>query len=272
MTIQNLVSEIERKQSLLCVGLDSDINKISEEFLKTSLPQYEFNKRIIDATHEYAIAYKPNLAFYESEGITGWMSLEFTQKYLKEKYPHIFTIADAKRGDIGNTSKHYAHTFFGRLDFDSVTLSPYMGYDVVAPFLEYEDKYVILLALTSNSSADEIQMFESKEGLKLFEHILTKAINWGLGDKIMFVVGATKTEYLQQIRKIAPDNFLLIPGIGAQGGSLEDVIKYGKTDNYGLIINSSRSIIFADRSFENFAKAASESAQKLLNEMRKFIF
>ena len=272
MTIKDLISEIEKKQSLLCVGLDSDINKIPEEFLKTSLPQYEFNKRIIDATNKNAIAYKPNLAFYESEGFTGWLSLEFTQKYLKEKYPEIFTIADAKRGDIGNTSKHYARTFFGRMDFDAVTLSPYMGYDVVAPFLEYDDKYVILLALTSNSSADEIQMFESKEGIKLFEHILTKATNWGLNNKLMFVVGATKTEYLQRIRQIAPDNFLLIPGIGAQGGNLEEVLKYGISENYGLIINSSRSIIFAGSSYEDFAKAASNSAQMLLDEMKKFIF
>ena len=272
MKIENLIQEIKRKKSLLCVGLDSDIERIPEEFLKTSLPQYEFNKRIINATANYTIAYKPNLAFYESVGQIGWLSLEFTQKYIKENYPGIFTIADAKRGDIGNTSKQYAKAFFKNLNFDAITLSPYMGYDVVAPFLEYEDKYVIILALTSNKSANEIQFFENKEGIKLFEHIINKSINWGVSDKIMFVVGATKPEYFNTIRNIAPDNFLLVPGIGSQGGNLELVIKNGINKNYGLIINSSRSIIFAGSGYKDFKEKAAEEAEKLQQQISSLIF
>jgi orotidine-5'-phosphate decarboxylase len=268
MDIRALEEQIRQKESLLCVGLDSAKDRIPQEFLKMALPQYEFNKRIIDATEKYAVAYKPNTAFYEAAGVEGWLSLEYTQKYIKEKYPHIFTIADAKRGDIGNTSKQYAEAFFGRMDFDAITLIPYMGYDVIAPFLEYEGKYVILLALTSNKAADEIQMIDCNGGLKLFEHIISKAVNWGVEDRLMFVVGATKPQYFKQIRKLVPNHFLLVPGIGAQGGSIKDVINYGKSPNYGLLINSSRGIIFAGSGFNDFDKAAADAAKSAVRDMR----
>ncbi len=272
MTLEFLVEQIKSKRSLLCVGLDSDKDRIPSEFLRMALPQFEFNKKIIDATERFAVAYKPNLAFYESAGVEGWMSLEYTQKYLKDRYSHIFTIADAKRGDIGNTSRHYAKTFFGRLDFDAVTLVPYMGYDVIAPFLEYENKYVILLALTSNKASNEIQLFENSEGLRLFEHVVSKAVNWGVADKLMFVVGATKPEYFNDIRKIVPHSFLLVPGVGAQGGSVRDVIQYGKTDNFGLLINSSRGIIFAGNEYKDLEQKASDAARALVEEMRQYAF
>ena len=271
MAVAKLLKQIKEKKSLLCVGLDTDKAKIPSEFLKMSLPQFEFNKRIIEATQKYAVAFKPNIAFYESAGIEGWMSLEYTQKYLKNKFSDIFTIADAKRGDIGNTSKHYAKAFFGNLDFDAITLVPYMGYDVIAPFLEYENKYVILLALTSNVNANEVQLFENKKNIYLFEHIISKAINWGIADKLMFVIGATKPQYMKRIRELVPNNFLLVPGVGAQGGNLEEIIKYGINDNYGLLINSSRGIIFSGNSFYNFDKKAKNSAKELVENMRQFI-
>ncbi len=272
MRVDVLVEQIKNKRSLLCVGLDSDKERIPPEFLKMALPQFEFNKKIIEATEKYAIAYKPNMAFYESAGVEGWLSLEYTQNYLNEKYPDVFTIADAKRGDIGNTSRHYAKAFFGRLDFDAVTLVPYMGYDVIAPFLEYEGKYVILLALTSNKASNEVQLFENRDGLRLFEHILTKAVNWGVEDKLMFVVGATKPEFFRDIREIVPRNFLLVPGVGAQGGSVKEVVQAGKTDNFGLIINSSRGIIFAGKEYVDFGPKASDAAKTLVEEIRKYAF
>lgn len=270
MTKQQLVSQIKEKKSLLCVGLDSDINKIPRHLLNTEDPVFEFNKAIVDATHQFAVAYKPNTAFYESRGLEGWMSLEKTIAYINEKYPEIFTIADAKRGDIGNTSKMYAEAFLNNLDFDSVTVAPYMGSDSVEPFLSVDGKWVILLALTSNQGAFDLQFSELKEDKRLFEKVLEVSKQWGDDKNMMYVVGATKADALRDIRKIIPDHFLLVPGVGAQGGSLEEVVKYGKNDDYGLLINSSRGIIFADSS-ENFANVAGEKAAELQKQMQELM-
>ena len=271
MTRQQLIAQIEKKQSLLCVGLDTDVNRIPPHLLTADLPQFEFNKAIVDATAQYAIAYKPNLAFYESQGITGWQSLIQTVKYIRTHYPDVFVIADAKRGDIGNTSTQYAKTFFETIEFDAVTLSPYMGQDVVNPFLTYREKWIILLALTSNASADAIQQFTDTEGTPLYEHVLEVSKHWGSEDNTMYVVGATKAEWLEHIRKIVPQHFLLVPGIGAQGGRLEDVIRYGKNSDYGLIINSSRGIIFSNE-HPQYDKAAEIAAKKLQEEMKALLF
>lgn len=273
MTRQELFSIIKKKRSFLCVGLDTDITKIPSHLLNTEDPVFEFNRQIIDATHDVAVSFKPNMAFYETLGAKGWNSLEKTINYINKNYPDVFTIADAKRGDIGNTSAMYAKAFLETLNFDSITVAPYMGEDSVTPFLEYKDKWVILLALTSNKGAFDFQtnnimphLEKDKGGLRLFEKVLSTSQKWGTADNMMYVVGATKAEMLTDIRKIVPDNFLLVPGVGAQGGSLEDVAKYGMNKQCGLLVNSSRGIIYAG-SGEDFAVKAREEAVKLQKEM-----
>ena len=266
MNKQELFENIKRKQSFLCVGLDTDIKKIPGHLLKEEDPIFAFNKAIIDATAPYSIAYKPNLAFYESMGVKGWIAFEKTVEYIKKNYPDQFIIADAKRGDIGNTSAMYARTFFEELDIDSLTVAPYMGEDSVTPFLSYEGKWVILLALTSNKGSHDFQLTEDKEGERLFEKVLRKSQEWANDQNMMYVVGATQGKMFEDIRKIVPNHFLLVPGIGAQGGSLEEVCRYGMTPECGLIVNSSRAIIYADKS-ENFAQAAKDEAGKVQKQM-----
>jgi orotidine-5'-phosphate decarboxylase len=269
MTRQELFELIRQKKSFLCVGLDSDINKIPDYLKETDDPVFEFNKQIILHTHEFAIAYKPNLAFYESLGVKGWQSLEKTIEFLK-KY-NVLTIADAKRGDIGNTSKMYAKAFFENLDFDGVTVAPYIGVDSVSPFLEYPNKWVILLALTSNKGAFDFQFAVNKENSKrFFEEVIIKSQQWGTKENMMYVVGATQATMLADIRKIAPDHFLLVPGVGAQGGSLEEVAKYGLNDHCGLIVNSSREIIFASKD-KDFAEKAGLKAKELQQKMERIL-
>ncbi len=262
-----LISLIQKKRSFLCIGLDTDLSKIPQHLLTAEDPAFEFNKQIIDATNDLAVAYKPNLAFYECNGVRGWQSLAKTIQYLKKF--EVFTIADAKRGDIGNTSTQYAKAFFNPdqsgLDFDAVTVAPYMGEDSVKPFLEFSGKWVVLLALTSNKGAEDFQFFSS-EGKKLFEQVLTQSKTWGSEENMMFVVGATKAEMLSTIRKIVPDHFLLVPGVGAQGGSLQEVAKYGLTKDCGLLVNSSRNIIYASKE-KDFAEKAREEALKVQQEM-----
>jgi orotidine-5'-phosphate decarboxylase len=270
MQYQDLVNQINTKRSLLCVGLDTDINKIPKHLLSASDPVFEFNKAIVDATAKYSIAFKPNLAFYESMGLSGWKSLEKTIAYINERYPEIFTIADAKRGDIGNTSKMYAKAFFENLNFDAVTVAPYMGKDSVAPFLEYDNKWVIVLGLTSNAGAFDFQFTPNAEtNTSLFEDVISKSSEWGTKENMMYVIGATKAEMLKDVRKIVPDHFLLVPGIGAQGGSLDDVVKNGANKDKGLIINSSRGIIYAN-STEKFAFMSELKALELQNEMSSY--
>ncbi len=265
MNQESLFQNILKKHSFLCVGLDSELEKIPSFLLKEKDPVFEFNKRIVDATVKYSVAYKPNVAFYECYGEKGWKSLDAIVKYIKKTYPDIFVIADAKRGDIGNTSKMYAKAFFDNMPFDAVTVAPYMGEDSVTPFLSYKDKWVILLALTSNKGADDFQ-YHNENGIKLFERVLTVSQKWGSTDNMMYVVGATRAEMLKEIRKKVPDHFLLVPGVGAQGGSLEEVVKYGMTNKCGLLVNSSRGIIFADSS-ENFDKVAGQKAKEIQLEM-----
>ncbi|MBN2778725.1 MAG: orotidine-5'-phosphate decarboxylase [Bacteroidales bacterium] len=269
MNYTQLFEQIKTKKSFLCTGLDSDIKKIPQHLLATDSPLFEFNKAIIDTTAEYSVAYKPNLAFYESQGIEGWKALELTVNYIRKNYPEIFIIADAKRGDIGNTSNLYARAFFENMNFDAVTVAPYMGEDSVSPFLSYENKWVILLALTSNKGADDFQYFAEGE-TKLFEKVLVKSQEWAGKDKMMYVVGATRAEMLADIRKIVPEHFLLVPGVGAQGGSLQEVAKYGLNSNCGLLVNSSRGIIFADNT-ENFAIVAGEKAKEIQLEMEELL-
>lgn len=273
MKRRELISLIEKKKSFLCVGLDSDINKIPSHLLNKEDPVFEFNKAIIDATLPYTVAYKPNLAFYESNGIKGLISLKKTMDYLAQFKGECFTIADAKRGDIGNTSEQYAKAFLdpkGDFNFDSMTIAPYMGEDSVKPFTIYEDKWVILLALTSNKGANDFQFIEDKEGQPLFEKVLTKSQEWGTKDNLMFVCGATQASMFTRIRELAPESFLLVPGVGAQGGSLEEVSKYGMTKDCGLLVNSSRAIIFADKT-EGFAKVAEMEAKKVQQEMEGYM-
>jgi orotidine-5'-phosphate decarboxylase len=274
MNRKQLIQNIKDKKSFLCIGLDSAINKIPEHLMKEDDPVFAFNKAIIDATHDLAVAYKPNLAFYESRGIKGMESLNKTMEYLNEFEAEIFSIADAKRGDIGNTSKQYAESFFGTedgLDFDSVTVAPYMGVDSVSPFLAFQDKWVILLALTSNEGAFDFQFIKNQEnGLHLFEEVLIKSKAWGNAENMMYVVGATKAEMLETIRKHVPDHFLLVPGVGAQGGSLEAVAKYGMNKDCGLLVNSSRGIIFASQG-EDFAQKAREKAQEIQKDMAEML-
>lgn len=266
MNRQQLVETIRERKTFLCVGLDTDIKKIPAHLLGAADPVFEFNKAIIDATAPYCMAYKPNLAFYESLGVKGWVAFEETIKYLKEKYPSHFIIADAKRGDIGNTSAMYARSFFEELGVDSLTVAPYMGEDSVSPFLGYDGKWVILLALTSNKGSHDFQLTEGKDGKRLFEKVLRTSQKWAGADKMMYVVGATQGQMFEDIRKIAPDNFLLVPGVGAQGGSLEEVCRYGMTSECGLIVNSSRAIIYAS-SGTDFAEAAAKAAQAVQQQM-----
>lgn len=266
MNRKQLVENIRNKGSFLCVGLDTDIKKIPQHLLSAEDPVFEFNKAIIDATAPHCVAYKPNLAFYESLGVKGQIALEKTIKYLRENYPDQFIVADAKRGDIGNTSKLYARSFFEYLDVDAVTVAPYMGEDSVTPFLGYPEKWVILLALTSNKGSHDFQLTEDTDGTRLFEKVITKARTWASPDELMFVVGATQGKMFEDIRRVAPDSFLLVPGVGAQGGSLEEVCRYGMIADCGLLVNSSRGIIYASHG-EDFAEAAGREAAKLREQM-----
>lgn len=267
MNKKELFEIIRKKKSFLCIGLDTDIDKIPSHLLDLDDPIFEFNKQIIDATHDLAVAYKPNIAFYESLGPKGWVSLQKTVDHIRKTTKEILIIADAKRGDIGNTSAMYAKTFFETFDFDAVTLAPYMGLDTVSPFLEYDGKWSIILALTSNKSASDFQYLTDKDKNEaLYETVLKTGQIWGNSDQIMFVVGATKAESLRAIRNIAPDNFLLVPGVGAQGGSLAEVAKYGMNDHCGLLVNSSRGIIYASKG-KDFAEAARKSTLELQQEM-----
>lgn len=270
MTTQQLIEQIRLKKSFLCIGLDVDLNKIPQHLLATEDPIFEFNKAIIDATHDLCVSYKPNTAFYEAYGLKGWQSLEKTINYINEKHPEIFTIADAKRGDIGNTSTMYAKAFLEDLNFDSVTVAPYMGKDSVEPFLAFENKHTIMLALTSNEGAFDFQTLETN-GRELYKTVLETSKGWKNGENLMYVVGATKAEYFTEIRKIVPNSFLLVPGVGAQGGSLSEVCKYGMSENVGLLINSSRGIIYASNGTD-FAEKAREEALKLQVEMEQILF
>ncbi|MBK9800501.1 MAG: orotidine-5'-phosphate decarboxylase [Bacteroidetes bacterium] len=267
-----LIEQIQQKKSFLCIGLDADLDKIPAHLRSFDDPVFEFNKQLIDATHSYCVAYKPNTAFYESRGVEGWKSLEKTIEYLNQHYPKLFTIADAKRGDIGNTSQLYAKAFFETLPFDSITVAPYMGEDSVKPFLAYPNKWVIVLALTSNKGADDFQFTSTDENEKqlLFQKVIRKTTLWGTDQNLMFVVGATRPEMLLEIRKLIPTHFLLVPGVGAQGGSLKEVAKYGMTKHCGLLVNASRSIIFADSSV-NFAQSAAVEAKKMQQEMSELL-
>ena len=271
MTTQQLTEQIQRKKSFLCIGLDVDLNKIPKHLLNEEDPIFAFNKAIIDATHHLCVAYKPNTAFYEAYGLKGWKALEKTIMYLNVKHPEIFTIADAKRGDIGNTSRMYAKAFLEDLAFDSVTVAPYMGKDSIEPFLEFKDKHTILLALTSNQGAFDFQT-KIIEGEELYMQVLKTSKNWENSENLMYVVGATKAEFLADIRKIIPEAFLLVPGVGAQGGNLQDVCKYGMSSNIGLLVNSSRGIIYASNGID-FAQAAAQKAevlqQDMANELRR---
>ncbi|MBR6194438.1 MAG: orotidine-5'-phosphate decarboxylase [Prevotella sp.] len=266
MTRKELIQQIREKQSFLCVGLDTDLKKIPQHLLAEDDPLFAFNKAIIDATAPYCVSYKPNLAFYEAFGVKGLMAFEKTIKYLKQQYPHHFIIADAKRGDIGNTSAMYARTFFEEYDVDSLTVAPYMGEDSVSPFLGYEGKWVILLALTSNKGSHDFQLTESPDGERLFEKVLRRSQQWASDEQMMYVVGATQGQMFEDIRRLAPTHFLLVPGVGAQGGSLQEVCKYGMTRDCGLLVNSSRGIIYASQG-EDFAEVAAQKAQELQQEM-----
>ena len=267
MNRQELVDNIRRKGSFLCVGLDSDIKKLPQHLLECENPVLEFNKAIIDATAPYCVAYKPNLAFYEASGVDGWKTLEETVRYIRQYHPDQFIIADAKRGDIGNTSDLYARSFFDHLDVDALTVAPYMGKDSVTPFLGREGKWVILLALTSNAGSADFQMLRLDNGRRLFEQVIETSKQWAGDDEMMYVVGATQGRLFEDIRCVAPTSFLLVPGVGAQGGSLEEVAKYGMTKDCGLLVNSSRGIIFASKD-EDFAHAAAAEASRLAQQMK----
>ena len=268
MNRQELVKQIKEKRSFLCVGLDSDIKKLPACLQDSDDAIFEFNKAIIDATAPYTVAYKPNLAFYEAFGVKGWMSFEKTVKYIKANYPEIFIIADAKRGDIGNTSALYARSFFEEMKVDSITVAPYMGEDSVKPFLAYEGTWVIVLALTSNPGSHDFQLTKDENGTMLFEKVLATSKNWGSDENMMYVVGATQGKSFENVRRIVPNHFLLVPGVGAQGGSLEEVCKYGMNSDCGLLVNASRAIIFADSS-ENFAAVAAEKARDYQQQMER---
>lgn len=270
MNRQQIVEQIRKKKSFLCVGLDTDIKKIPEHLLSEEDPIFAFNKAVIDATAPYCVAYKPNLAFYESLGVNGQEALEKTVRYLRENYPEQFIIADAKRGDIGNTSTLYARSFFEYLDVDAVTVAPYMGEDSVKPFLIYPEAWVILLALTSNKGSHDFQLTEDASGERLFEKVLKKSQDWATDEQMMYVVGATQGKMFLDIRKYAPNHFLLVPGVGAQGGSLAEVALYGMNDQCGLLVNSSRAIIYADKT-ENFADVARDAAQAVQREMAGYL-
>lgn len=267
MNKAQLFQQIRKKNSYLCVGLDTDLDKIPAHLQKAEDPLFEFNRQIIDATKDYAVAYKPNIAFYEALGPKGWESLAKTLAYIPEE---IFTIADAKRGDIGNTSRLYAKAFFETMDFDSITVAPYMGEDSVKPFLEFEDKWVILLAHTSNAGSADFQLIQDEKQMPLYAHVITKSQEWATSDQLMFVVGATRADKVESIRKLAPDNFFLVPGVGAQGGSLAEVSKYGLNKECGLLVNSSRGIIYASQK-EDFAEVAAKEAAKVQQEMMQLL-
>ncbi|MFM9988873.1 orotidine-5'-phosphate decarboxylase [Flavobacterium sp.] len=269
MTTQELIDQIKIKKSFLCIGLDVDLNKIPQHLLELEDPIFEFNKAIIDATHDLCVSYKPNTAFYEAYGIKGWQALQKTINYINEKHPEIFTIADAKRGDIGNTSTMYAKAFFEDLNFDSVTVAPYMGKDSVEPFLAFNDKHTIMLALTSNEGAFDFQTL-NVNGDELYKQVLKTSKTWKNSQNLMYVVGATKAEYFSEIRKIVPNSFLLVPGIGAQGGNLQEVCQFGMNEDIGLLINSSRGIIYASNGLD-FAEKAREEALKIQVEMKEII-
>jgi orotidine-5'-phosphate decarboxylase len=271
MKKEDLISQIKRKKSFLCIGLDTDINKIPKFLLDTDDPIFEFNKKIIDATNSYCVAYKPNIAFYESLGLNGWKALEKTINYINSYYPEIFTIADAKRGDIGNTSSMYAKAYFETLNFDSITINPYMGKDSVEPFLEYQNKHTIILALTSNVGAFDFQTKNiADNSKKLYEEVVRTSTSWKNSNQLMYVVGATKASYLKEIRNIVPNNFLLIPGVGAQGGDLKEVCDNGLNNEVGLLINSSRSIIYASND-TNFDIDAAKNAQEIQSQMEDIL-
>lgn len=269
MTTQQLVQQIKQKKSFLCIGLDVDLSKVPKHLLELEDPIFEFNKAIIDATHDLCVSYKPNMAFYEAYGLKGWQSLEKTITYINEKYPEIFTIADAKRGDIGNTSTMYAKAFLEDLNFDSVTIAPYMGKDSVEPFIAFENKFAILLALTSNEGAFDFQT-KNLDGEALYKKVIKTSKTWKNSQNLMYVVGATKAEYFTEIRKIIPDSFLLVPGIGAQGGSLQEVCKYGINQQVGLLVNASRSIIYASQE-KDFDQKARAEALKIQQEMEAIL-
>lgn len=270
MTKKELFEKIKSKKSFLCVGLDTDYNKLPQVVLDDADPMYRFNKTIIDATAKYCVSYKLNSAFYEAQGIKGLIALERSIEYIRTKYPDQFIILDAKRGDIGNTSDLYAEAAFKQLKVDAVTVAPYMGEDSVKPFIKYDGKWVILLALTSNKGSLDFQLMEDQQGERLFEKVLQKSQEWGTEEQLMFVVGATRGEMFKDIRKFAPNHFLLVPGVGAQGGSLEEVVKYGMTDQCGLLVNSSRAIIYAD-STESFGFTAGKKAKEVQEEMEKYL-
>jgi len=270
MNAEELFRSIKHKKSFLCVGLDTDYKKIPKMLLHKEYPVFEFNKHIIDATQEFAVAYKPNLAFYEMLGAAGYMSLEMTVTYIRENYPDLFIIADAKRGDIGNTSHMYAHAFFKTLDCDAITLSPYMGFDSISPFLEVEGKWAVLLALTSNEGSKDFQQLNLEGKKQLYEEVITTSSVWGSVNNIMYVVGATKAEALTRIRKLIPEHFLLIPGVGSQGGSLNEVAEHGMNDRCGLLVNVSRSIIYADVT-NKFEHAARQEASRLQTQMEELL-
>ena len=270
MKTSQLTAQIRKKKSFLCIGLDVDLEKVPVHILENEDPIFEFNRQIIDATHDLAVAYKPNTAFYEAYGIKGWKALHKTINYINEKYPEVFTIADAKRGDIGNTATRYARAFFYDMQFDSVTVAPYMGSDSVEPFLDFEDKFAIMLALTSNKGGLDFQLTEDANGTPLYENVLKTALTWKNSDRLMFVVGATRPEYFEKIRKVVPEHFLLVPGVGAQGGDLQGVCKYGMNDHVGLLINSSRGILYASKETD-FATAARKSAQDLQKQMEQIL-
>lgn len=269
MNSAELIKQIEQKRSFLCVGLDTDISLIPNKFKTEKDPIFAFNKAVIDATLPYTVAYKPNIAFYEALGPAGWESLQKTMEYMPKD---VFSIADAKRGDIGNTATKYAQTFFdptrARFDFDSVTVAPYMGEDSVSPFLQFKDKWVILLALTSNPGGNDFQQMKDENGIPLYENVMRKSMEWGNADQLMFVIGATRTDYIAKVRAIAPDNFFLVPGVGAQGGSLSDVAKYGMNDKVGLLVNSSRGIIYAG---DDTSVSAAREAKKVQEEMNQLL-
>lgn len=271
MNKQQLFENIQKKQSFLCVGLDTDIKKIPQHLLEDENPLYTFNKAIVDATADFCVAYKPNLAFYESLGVKGMLAFEKTVTYIRENYPDQFIIADAKRGDIGNTSEMYARSFFDHIKVDAVTVAPYMGEDSVKPFLIYPESWVILLALTSNKGSQDFQFTEDVNGERLFEKVLRKSQEWATDEQIMYVVGATQGKTFLDIRKYAPDHFLLVPGVGAQGGSLEEVARYGMNEQCGLLVNSSRAIIYADSTPE-FARIAREAAREVQQEMSLYLY
>ena len=270
MNAEEIFRNIKHKKSFLCVGLDTDYKKIPKLLLHKEYPVFEFNKRIIDATQAFAVAYKLNMAFYDTLGAAGYMSLEMTVTYLRETYPDQFIIADAKRGDIGNTSRMYAHAFFKTLDFDAITLSPYMGHDSIQPFLEVDGKWAILLALTSNEGSEDFQQQTLKSGSKLYEQVINNSSRWASVNNIMFVVGATRSEALSSIRKLIPEHFLLVPGVGSQGGSLKEVADHGMNDRCGLLVNASRSIIYADVT-DKFEEAARREASGLQSQMEQLL-